>query len=375
MPLLLRIVATLTLVFSLGLMAVSAYASEQGARIDLRGDVLGTMTQVLPGGGTSGPQSDLAPANEATPRTGPGAEPTASPEPTPTANFELRYAAPDNAAPVTGARNARGDLSGPRVWNVPSLKPSASLDSLTYAVRDIPLDQLAVMQQVSLQTGVPWQVLAAIAKIESDFGRNMATSWAGAIGYGQFLPEMWEIFGAGGNPYDFRDAIPAMARYLLVAGAPADMAGAIYSYNHLWSYVADVLAIAADYGYPENRHASLAWPAVGALTTFFGPQHQGIDIDQSSNVGGPVRAAHDGIVYFAGGDPCCSYGKYVILSSPTGISTLYAHFEDIFVRTGETVFRGQALGSAGCTGHCTGPHVHFEVRDQGIAVDPLGYLP
>ena len=114
---------------------------------------------------------------------------------------------------------------------------------------DIPADQLEAMKQESRRTGIPWQVFAAIAKVESDFGRNMATSSAGAVGYGQFLPGTWAIYGNGGDPYDFRDVIPAMGRLLLANGAPADLSRAIYAYNHLSSYVDKVLAYAAGYGY------------------------------------------------------------------------------------------------------------------------------
>ena len=111
----------------------------------------------------------------------------------------------------------------------------------------VPVDQLAVMSEVSATSGVPWPLLAAVASVESDLGRNMATSTAGAIGYGQFLPASWAAYGRGGDPYDFRDAIPAMARYLADHGAPADVAGALYAYNHSWSYVALVLSRAAAY--------------------------------------------------------------------------------------------------------------------------------
>ncbi len=117
---------------------------------------------------------------------------------------------------------------------------------------DIPADQLEAMKRESLRTGIPWQVFAAIAKVESDFGRNMATSEAGAIGYGQFLPETWAHYGEGSDPYDFRDVIPAMGRLLLASGASPDLPRAIYAYNHSWAYVAKVLAYAAAYGYVHH---------------------------------------------------------------------------------------------------------------------------
>jgi len=137
------------------------------------------------------------------------------------------------------------------------LPEAARSTAASSAIAEIPPDQLAVMQQVSLQTGIPWQILAAIAKVESDFGRGTATSEAGAIGYCQFTPEMWGAYATDGNgdgiadPYDFRDCIPAMGRFLVANGAPADMRRALYPYNHSWAYVDNVLAWAAAYGYVD----------------------------------------------------------------------------------------------------------------------------
>jgi murein DD-endopeptidase MepM/ murein hydrolase activator NlpD len=301
-------------------------------------------------------------------------EPTATPP-------EVRYAPPEQALSLSSARRGRNDLTHrPRAWDVLSLGPPLlpRIDRVTL-ITDIPPDQLAVMQQVSLVTGIPWQVLAAIAKVESDFGRNMATSSAGAIGYGQFLPVMWAVFGEGGDPYDFQDAIPAMARYLLEAGAPADLHGAIYSYNHSWEYVEMVLSYAAAYGYPAPAggvERGLIWPLVGPITSQYGPGHPlGIDIGLGDRAGAVAVAATEGTVLFAGGERCCSYGLYVIVSGPAGVTTLYGHFDQLLVTQGQHVARGQKLGIVGCTGYCSGPHVHFEVIDNGARVNPLNYLP
>jgi hypothetical protein len=135
---------------------------------------------------------------------------------------------------------------------------------------EIPAEHLDVMRQAANETcGLPWQVIAAIAKVESDFGRNMATSSAGAIGYGQFLPSSWSAFGNGGDPYDYRDAIPAIARYLCAHGAPHDLRRAVWAYNHLDSYVDMVLSIAVRYGLgaaePELPEGSAALAAVVIL--------------------------------------------------------------------------------------------------------------
>jgi membrane-bound lytic murein transglycosylase B len=112
-------------------------------------------------------------------------------------------------------------------------------------------------------------VLAAINGIESGFGANLGPSSAGAVGWMQFLPSTWAVYGVDANgdgradPNDPQDAIFAAARYLQAAGMPADTPGAIYSYNHAGWYVADVLSNAACY---SNA------PGVGNLVTAQGTQ-------------------------------------------------------------------------------------------------------
>jgi murein DD-endopeptidase MepM/ murein hydrolase activator NlpD len=123
----------------------------------------------------------------------------------------------------------------------------------------------------------------------------------------------------------------------------------------------------------EDQRQRLVWPALGPVTSFFGPDHPlGIDIGQSE---GPIVAATDGVVLFAGGDPCCSYGLYVVVESPDGITTVYGHLDSIAVAVGQRVRQGQPLGIVGCTGHCYGTHLHFEVIEGGARHNPLSYLP
>jgi murein DD-endopeptidase MepM/ murein hydrolase activator NlpD len=122
--------------------------------------------------------------------------------------------------------------------------------------------------------------------------------------------------------------------------------------------------------------AGLIWPVVGPISSYYGPSHPlGIDIDLFNNPNAPIGAATSGVVTFAGGDPCCSYGLYVVVVSPEGIETLYAHFSSISVVQGQEVVQGQVLGYGGCTGYCTGNHLHFEVIDNGVRQNPLSYLP
>jgi murein DD-endopeptidase MepM/ murein hydrolase activator NlpD len=102
--------------------------------------------------------------------------------------------------------------------------------------------------------GVPWQVLAAINKIETNFGRNMGPSSAGAVGWMQFMPDTWLRWGTDGSgdgiadPWDPEDGIFSAARYLAAAGAHTDLPRAVFAYNHAQWYVDDVLELAALFG-------------------------------------------------------------------------------------------------------------------------------
>ncbi len=129
------------------------------------------------------------------------------------------------------------------------------------------------------------------------------------------------------------------------------------------------------------EHVPTLWPAQGRLTAGFGWRHdplfpgrwefhKGIDI--ANRWGTPVYAAAAGKVVWAGWNG--GYGKSIVIDHGNGIKTVYAHLEKIEVRIGEIVKKGQEIGKMGSTGRSTGPHLHFEVHVNGIAVDPLRYL-
>jgi hypothetical protein len=154
----------------------------------------------------------------------------------------------------------------------PTPPPATSTAVTTGSVSDIPADQLPVMQQAAASSscGLDWSVLAGIARVESGFGSNMATSSAGAIGYGQFLPSSWAAFGQGGDPYDFHDAIPAIARYLCASGAGQDIRQALFAYNHADWYVDQVLGFAHQYA-NEAKSAVATSPAIGVSVVDLAP--------------------------------------------------------------------------------------------------------
>jgi murein DD-endopeptidase MepM/ murein hydrolase activator NlpD len=120
--------------------------------------------------------------------------------------------------------------------------------------------------------------------------------------------------------------------------------------------------------------AGLIWPVNGPITSPFGPRwgsfHAGIDIGVPT--GTPIHAAAAGTVIYCGVES--GYGNLVVLDNGGNLATAYAHQSAIAVACGQHVDQGQVIGYVGCTGNCTGPHLHFEVRINGQAVDPLGYL-
>ena len=102
----------------------------------------------------------------------------------------------------------------------------------------------------------------------------------------------------------------------------------------------------------------------------WGRMHEGIDIGCA--YGTPNRAAAPGTVIYAGW--LGGYGNLVVIDHGNGLSTAYAHASSILVGVGQTVAQGRTVSLVGSTGHATGPHLHFEVRVNGVAVDPLPYL-
>ena len=116
------------------------------------------------------------------------------------------------------------------------------------------------------------------------------------------------------------------------------------------------------------------WPATGPITSRYGPGHP-LGIDIGIPQGTPILASTGGFVTFAGGTPCCGYGLYVSIVNGQGLQMVYAHLSTIFVWQGQWVTQGQVLGLAGRTGHATGPHLHFEVLQDGVIVNPMTRLP
>ena len=125
----------------------------------------------------------------------------------------------------------------------------------------------------------------------------------------------------------------------------------------------------------------MIWPLKGRISSLFGWRnhpilhekrfHSGIDIAVPSKTS--VKAVDGGKVLISGWNG--GYGYYIAIDHGNGISTAYAHNSRLLVKEGELVYQGQEIAKSGSTGLSTGPHLHFEVRENGKPANPLKYLP
>ena len=146
--------------------------------------------------------------------------------------------------PSASVPNQPGQISTP----MPISTPPAVPQSLNFQ------QLVALWQGAGSFYGIPWEVLASINKVESNFGRNMGPSSAGAVGWMQFMPSTWERWGLDANgdgvadPWNPEDAIYAAARYLSAAGGTQDISRGVFAYNHAQWYVDEVLQLAHTFG-------------------------------------------------------------------------------------------------------------------------------
>ncbi len=235
--------------------------------------------------------------------------------------------------------------STPAPAPVPALSPLASAAAAlvpNFFVDNyrIPPFLLPIYQAAGIQYGVPWQVLAAINEIETDYGRNLSVSSAGAEGWMQFLPQSWRAYGVDAaltgrrDPYDPADAVFATARYLHAAGASRDLHGAIFAYNHADWYVASVLARARlIQGTPNDLTGALTGLAQGRFPVAGparyppmagaagAPSRPETATDITGPRGSAVVAAQDGVITAMGAGG--ARGTFVVLEDGSGNRFVY----------------------------------------------------
>jgi murein DD-endopeptidase MepM/ murein hydrolase activator NlpD len=243
-------------------------------------------------------------------------------------------------------------------------KPSTLTPSLPFALRSsiagvpgffiesfqIPPFLLPIFQAAGTAYGIPWQVLAAINEVETDYGRDLSVSSAGAEGWMQFLPAEWAQYGVDANgdgfkdPYNPSDAIFAAARYLAAAGGASNVRAAVFSYNHSQQYVESVMLRAQLLGGTPSELLG----AITGLTEAHFPVHAashfsdgfptvpvGADGQQRtiagttiySQAGAPVVAVQDGEIVQIGDSP--TLGRFISLRDAYGNTYVYARLGDV----------------------------------------------
>ena len=231
---------------------------------------------------------------------------TPKPKPKPRPKPHRRATKPHTTPRTTARRPSTSVATG--TLGIPGLTPLGTPDDLI-ANFSIPPFLLPIYQAAGIEYGIPWQVLAAINSVETDYGRNLSVSTAGALGWMQFMPATWDTYGvdASGDgvadPYNPVDAIFAAARYLKASGGSSDLHAAILSYNHAEWYVADVMHRAQLLaGLPDDIVASLTglsqamFPVAGkaSVSTAKGAGDSPDSVTIGSLPNAPVVATGDG---------------------------------------------------------------------------------
>jgi hypothetical protein len=241
--------------------------------------------------------------------------------------------------------------------------PSTATGVPNFIIRKfrVPPFLLSIYQAAGIEYGVRWEVLAAINEIETDYGRNLNVSSAGALGWMQFMPSTWKMYGVDANkdgekdPYNPVDAIFAAARYLKAAGYEQDVRRSIFAYNHADWYVDSVLLRARLIaGVPADVIGSLTGLTEGRFPVFARARYaddiaekqllkrvrQGENaaqlvesddnrrsIDIFAKQGAPVVAVNDGVIKKIGKNK--KLGRHVVLQDVYGNRYTYAHLGQI----------------------------------------------
>ncbi|TMK25238.1 MAG: hypothetical protein E6G62_05875 [Actinobacteria bacterium] len=221
---------------------------------------------------------------------------------------------------------------------------------------------IPIYQAAGRRYHVPWRVLAAINAIETDYGRNLAVSSAGALGWMQFMPETWRQWAVDAghdgrlNPYSPQDAIFTAARYLHASGASHDLPGAIFAYNHADWYVAEVflraraLGDAASFSRIERGYSL---PLDARYMRQLGRTDDGVDIETAPN-GALVYSITPGVVTAVASDASGFGPAYPVIEATRGALAgqhlYYGHVAMALVHPGQAVSAGQPIAIVGHAG-------------------------
>jgi Transglycosylase SLT domain/Peptidase family M23 len=317
--------------------------------------------------GTSGPTSDGGSAQERTSSGERVQDRTGTSGDLP-GDIKARAKHEADRAKRTGRRSPLRNADGTPTPSNPGFTdvlpgPSTATGVPNFIIRKfrVPPFLLSIYQAAGIEYGIRWEILAAINEIETDYGRNLNVSSAGALGWMQFMPSTWQMYGTDANkdgrkdPYNPVDAIFAAARYLKAAGYEQDVRRAIFAYNHADWYVDSVLLRARLIaGVPADVVGSLTGLTEGRFPVFARARYADdiaeaellkrvkrgenaahlVESDDSrrsidiySKVGAPVVAVNDGEIKKIGRNR--KLGRYVVLQDVYGNRYTYAHLGEV----------------------------------------------
>lgn len=233
---------------------------------------------------------------------------------------------------------------------------------------------------------IPWQILAAINSIETNYGRDLNVSSAGAVGWMQFMPSTWREYGLSvkgngpPNPYDPTDAIFSAARYLASNGGARHLRKAIFAYNHAVWYVDSVLwraGIISEHAQGTHHLGGYALPLDGKYMRTFGRTDDGVDFEAAPD-GAAVYSITPGVVTAVASDPTGFGPNYPVIRVTKGPLTgqyiYYGHVAASLVKVGQHVMAGQPIAIMGHTGDAVSlGHGHIEIGFSDSSGDPLNH--
>jgi hypothetical protein len=330
-------------------------------------------------------------------------EQPAQPDPAPDARIEARRA-PGGGQPLRKADGSPTPSNPGFVDVLPGPSTAAGVPNFIIRKFRVPPFLLPIYQAAGVEYGVRWEILAAINEIETDYGRNLRVSSAGAVGWMQFLPSSWRRYGVDANedgrrdPYNPVDAIFSAAHYLQAAGFANDPRAAVFAYNHADWYVDSVFlrarllaAVPADLigsltglteaRFPVRGHATYADDiAEEQLLKRVGRGENAAHLVESSEsrrsvdifapAGTRVVAVNDGVVQRIG-------PRVLVLQDVYGNHFRYARLgrtaKDL--RAGMRVSGGATVGRVGARRRGAAPHVRFSIRPSGRGAPTIDPKP
>jgi murein DD-endopeptidase MepM/ murein hydrolase activator NlpD len=251
-----------------------------------------------------------------------------------------------------------------------------------------PSNLIPIYKAAGQQYHLPWQVLAAINGIETDYGRNLSVSSAGAVGWMQFMPATWSAYAVSvagqptPSPYDPRAAIFAAAHLLAANGGAQHLRQAIFAYNHASWYVDAVLwreRLITVWAATDHATSSLGYalPLDTEYMSQLGRTDEGVDIETAPD-GAAVYSITSGVVTAVASDPTGFGPAYPVIRVTSGALAgqyiYYGHVAASLVQVGRRVSAGQPIAMMGHTGDAASlGHGHIEIGFSDATGNPLNH--